>query len=125
MILDTNALSALLDGEKGIQGIVSSASRICLPVIVVGEYGYGIKRSVQRKYYEEWLDKNLDIFEILDIKVGTAKVYSKLKLNLKKNGTPIPENDVWISALCLERGLPILTRDKHFKVVLGLEVFDW
>lgn len=125
MILDTNALSAILEGDRSIEKVISVAHSVCLPVIVIGEYGYSVKRSVYRKFYEDWLDGNLGVFEILDVKMSTAKVYSKLRLDLKKNGTPIPENDVWISALAIERKMPILSRDKHFEKVRGLEVLSW
>ncbi|MBS4028725.1 MAG: PIN domain-containing protein [Ignavibacteriales bacterium] len=34
---------------------------------------------------------------------------------LKKNGTPIPENDMWIAATCKKLNVPLLTQDKHFE----------
>jgi predicted nucleic acid-binding protein len=44
---------------------------------------------------------------------------------LKKKGTPIPENDIWIAALCLEQDVPLLSNDGHFKNIPGLEVVGW
>lgn len=55
MILDTNALSALADGDEMLEPVVRQASEIALPVIVLGEYHYGIRRSRNRKRYERWL----------------------------------------------------------------------
>jgi len=48
-----------------------------------------------------------------------------VKLALKMAGTPIPENDLWIAAAALEHGLPLATRDAHFRHVPGLTVLDW
>ena len=47
------------------------------------------------------------------------------KLKLKKVGHPIPENDIWVAATCLEVGVPLLTRDGHFDYIHGLEVINW
>jgi len=47
------------------------------------------------------------------------------KLKLKKIGHPIPENDIWVAAICLELGIPLLSRNGHFDHVHGLEVINW
>ena len=44
---------------------------------------------------------------------------------LKKRGTPIPENDIWIAAACLELEVPLLSRDAHFNLVDELNVINW
>jgi tRNA(fMet)-specific endonuclease VapC len=44
---------------------------------------------------------------------------------LRVAGTPIPENDVWIAAIAIQHSLPLMTRDKRFKAVKGLEVLSW
>jgi predicted nucleic acid-binding protein len=44
---------------------------------------------------------------------------------VKKIGHPIPENDIWVAATCLEVGVPLLTRDGHFDYIRGLEVINW
>ena len=50
----------------------------------------------------------------------TAEQYSSVQHHLRKKGTPIPTNDIWIAAVSLQHGLPIYTMDKHFKQVDGL-----
>jgi tRNA(fMet)-specific endonuclease VapC len=44
---------------------------------------------------------------------------------LKENGTPIPENDIWVAAACLELEVPLLSQDGHFNLVDGLKVINW
>ncbi|MEE9295495.1 MAG: PIN domain-containing protein [Phycisphaerae bacterium] len=54
--------------------------------------------------------------------VTTADVYAGVRLRLKHAGKPIPENDVWIAALCVQHGVPPATSDEHFAHVDALEV---
>ena len=46
---------------------------------------------------------------------GTAERYAHLFVQLKRAGTPIPDNDLWIAALALENDLVLITRDRHFE----------
>ncbi|MEI6786242.1 MAG: PIN domain-containing protein [Verrucomicrobiota bacterium] len=57
--------------------------------------------------------------------VATADHYGRLRAQLAKAGTPIPENDIWIAALALEHQLPLAARDAHFDLVIGLRVLKW
>jgi len=60
-------------------------------------------------------------FRALDITAATAAVYARLRLDLKEKGRPIPENDLWIAALCVEHQVPLATFDRHFDVIEELE----
>ena len=125
MILDTNGLSALADGEPALEPLLRRASQVAIPVIVLGEYRYGISRSRNRVQYEQWLAKYLLSFRILSIDEPTTISYSAVRRELKKAGTPIPSNDVWIAALCRQYSLPLLSRDRHFDAVSGIRRLDW
>ena len=125
MILDTNALSAMADGEKALQPVLQGASEVALPVIVLGEYRYRIGQSRNRKYYERWLTEYLPTFRILDVEEKTTAAYAAVRTELKKAGTPIPSNDVWIAAMCRQHSLPVLSRDLHFDSVAGLRRIAW
>lgn len=125
MILDTNGLSAVADGEPTIEPILRNAAQIAIPVIVLGEYRYGISQSRDRNRYEQWLSEYLPKFRILDIDERTTISYASVRLELKKAGTPIPSNDVWIAALCRQHSLPVVSRDRHFDSVLGIKRLHW
>ena len=125
MILDTNGLSALADGDSALQPILLKATQIAVPVIVLGEYRYGICHSRSRAHYEHWLSKYLPTFRILDVNEETAISYSAVRSELRKAGTPIPSNDAWIAALCRQHSLPLLSRDRHFDVVSGINRVAW
>lgn len=125
MILDTNGLSSFVEGEPALEAILQRAAQISIPVIVLGEYRYGILQSRNRKRYEQWLNEYLPIFRILDVDEGTTLPYVTIRSALKKAGTPIPSNDVWIAALCKQYALPILSRDRHFDAVPGIQRIGW
>jgi tRNA(fMet)-specific endonuclease VapC len=71
------------------------------------------------------LTKFLRTTELLLPGVATAVRYSEISHALALKGTPIPENDIWIAAAATEFGMPLVTRDAHFKNVAGLEMLAW
>ena len=125
MILDTNALSAFVDGDAGVGDTLRTQARAAIPVIVLGEFRYGIAQSKRRSSYEAWLDSSLIHFDILSVTDETAIAYAALRLTLKQAGRPIPANDAWIAALALQHRLPVLSRDAHFDAVPGLDRRSW
>lgn len=125
MILDTNGLSALAEGEAALEPVLRKATLIAIPVIVLGEYRYGISQSRHRLHYERWLAEYLPNFRVLDVDELTTLSYSAVRAELKKAGTPIPSNDAWIAALCRQHSLPLLSRDRHFDAVSGLKRLAW
>jgi len=125
MILDTTGLCALAEGELRLEPILRRATQIAVPVIVLGEYRYGIQQSRERQRYEHWLVEYLPTFRVLNVDEQTTISYAAARGELKRAGTPIPSNDVWIAALCRQHSLPVLSRDRHFDLVPGLRRIDW
>lgn len=125
MILDTNALSDVADGEARAVEQLTKATQVAIPAIVLGEYRFGIALSRRRSEYERWLVDALRVCEVLDVGEVTSAQYAELRLELKRAGTPIPTNDLWIAALCRQHALPILSRDRHFDLVKGVMRVSW
>jgi tRNA(fMet)-specific endonuclease VapC len=125
VVLDTNGLSAVADGDATLEPILRKAAEIAVPVIVLGEYRYGIRLSRDRLRYEQWLTESLPNYRVLDVDEATAISYAALRYELKRSGTPIPSNDVWIAALCRQHAFSLLSRDRHFDLVRGIERIDW
>ena len=125
MILDTNALSAFADGEEGVGAVLREQPRAAIPVIVLGEFRYGIAGSRHRGAYEQWLDAHLRDFDLLAITAETTIPYASLRVTLKRLGRPIPANDAWIAALAMQHRLPILSRDVHFDGLPDLRRVGW
>lgn len=125
MILDTNGLSAMADGDSQLEPLLEQASEVAIPVIVLGEYRYGIRQSRNRTRYERWLSDLIVNCRLLAVDERTTEHYAEVRAELKAKGRPIPANDVWIAALTRQHALPLLSRDQHFDHVLKLERISW
>ena len=80
--------------------------RVAIPVIVLGEYRFGIAQSRHQRDYERWLEEMLSVCSVLEASEQTAIWYAELRSRLKAAGTPIPSNDLWIAALCRQHAFP-------------------
>ncbi len=125
MILDTNALSAAADREPAALELIARAERVAVPVIVLGEYRLGIAQSRHYTSYKNWLRDWITAVTVLDIEEETTQHYAAIGLELKKKARPIPANDLWIAALCRQHGLPLLSLDRHFDNVAGIQRLAW
>jgi predicted nucleic acid-binding protein len=124
VILDTNAISALLKNDEALVAALGRDDHH-LPVIALGEYRYGLMRSTLREQLEERLRRWESIWPVLSIGAETAAHYARVREHLRARGTPIPENDVWIAALASQYALPVCSRDGHFDSVAGLVRVCW
>lgn len=125
MILDTNAVSALFSGDPEIAEALEESDQHHLPVIVIGEYRYGLARSRDRGPLGRLLDLLIQHSILLPVELETTNHYAVLREDLRRRGRPIPENDVWVAALARQHDLTVLTRDEHFDQVPGLRRVSW
>ena len=125
LILDTNALSAFVEGDSALRRVIEREIDLALPAIVLGEYLFGIRQSRHRLRYEDWLRTHLSVFVALPVDHNTASQFADLRAELKSAGQPIPSNDVWIAALARQHGHPLVSRDRHFEAVRGLQLIVW
>ena len=125
MILDTNALSAFADGVHAVVQQLGSADELHVPVIVLGEYRFGIATSRRRREYEALLARGRAFWNVLPVVEETTVHYASIRKQLKEGGAPLPANDVWIAALARQHELPVLSRDPHFDIVAGLTRISW
>ena len=105
--------------------ILRLQARVAIPVIVLGEFRYGIAQSRHRATYEAWLESHTPHFEVLPVTEETAVTYAGLRVSLKRSGRPIPANDAWIAALALQHRMSILSRDEHFDAIASLRRESW
>jgi tRNA(fMet)-specific endonuclease VapC len=125
MILDTNAVSGLLEGHPTLEALLAREIHHELPVIVIGEYRYGLARSRLRRRLLALFEQLIHESTVLPVTTATAAAYATVREALRAKGTPIPENDVWISALAIEHGLDIVSRDSDFDRVPGVRRRTW
>ena len=119
--IDTNVAIDLLNGKKSIIQRLQKFDIVYLPVTVSGELLFGAKNSQKRTANLEIFRNFIGTCEILDINYLVSEVYSDIRLALYKRGKPIPENDLWIAAICIANDLPLLTKDKHFEEITELK----
>jgi tRNA(fMet)-specific endonuclease VapC len=96
-----------------------------MSIFVLGELYAGFKGGNREKENLAILRRFLDKpgVSIINASRETAAFFAMIKTILKKAGTPIPINDVWIGAHALETGSMIITYDKHFTMVPGLRIW--
>jgi len=83
LILDTSALSVAADGHPGVLTILAGVQQVALPVVVIGEYRYGIAQSRHKASYRRWLDALIAECSVLDITEQTADHYAAIRLELR------------------------------------------
>lgn len=125
MILDTNAVSALFIGDPALGEVLAGEQRHHLPVIVIGEYRYGLLRSRYRGQLERLLETLIRESLVMQVDEETAEVYAQVRDELRRSGRPIPENDLWIAALARQHRQPVVSRDGHFDDVPDLQRVTW
>ena len=107
-------------GRKGARQSRPLAERLVIPSVVLGEYYFCIRQPCHRSRYEEWLARYLPLTEIAAVTSATADACAAIRLELKRSGSPIPANDIWIAALASQHILAILSNDSHFDAVDGV-----
>ena len=117
--LDTNRLTDLFQGDAELADRLGECDEVWIPLIALAEMKAGFLGGSQQYRNESLLRTflNKPTVGILLPARETAEHYARLFVQLKRAGTPIPDNDLWIAALALEHDLQLLTRDRHFERV--------
>lgn len=114
--LDTNRYTDFCRGEQEAVERIARADKIYLPFIVLGELRAGFQAGTKTKQNERNLTRFLNSprARLLLPDEQTTHHYANVFAQLRKQGTPIPTNDIWIAALVLQHDLLLLARDSHF-----------
>jgi predicted nucleic acid-binding protein len=116
LVLDTNAYSDYQRSGRW-QRQIQRADQVLVPVIVLGELKFGFLSAElaprNRLVLQQFLSERR--VSVLMFTERTSDVYADFKTQLKRQGTPIPENDIWIAAMCYEAGGTLASADTHFR----------
>jgi tRNA(fMet)-specific endonuclease VapC len=123
--LDTNVVIAYFKGEVQVKEKLLALSKVYLPVPVAGELLFAAENSARRQENLALYREFIRACQVLNITRRTAAFYARIRATLKQRGRPIPENDLWIASLCVEKGLPLASRDDHFREVPELFWERW
>jgi len=122
--VDTSVLVGLVRGDVRAEELLEAEPNIHIPVPVVGELLYGALRSHKGRKSIEEVHRLLSRYTVIPITADIAETYAKIRERLAIKGCPIPENDIWIAACALMCKLPLMTFDKHFDRIEGLEIIS-
>lgn len=114
--LDTNRLTDLFQGDAELAELLATCDEVWIPLVVLAEIKAGFYGGTQQHRNEVLLRKFMAKPTVGMLLPGreTAEQYARLFVQLKRAGTPVPDNDLWIAALALENDLALITRDRHF-----------
>jgi tRNA(fMet)-specific endonuclease VapC len=103
---------------------IEEAEIVNIPSIVLGELFAGFYCGKREKENRQSLDNFIELpgIQVVDVDASIADRYGILVKILRKQGTPIPTNDIWIAATALETGSRLVTYDAHFNCIPGLLV---
>ena len=116
LALDTNRYTDLCRGNADVVETMEGADEIWLPFVVLGELRAGFAVSTQGPRNEATLRRFLlkPGVDVLYADEQTIHHYASVYRQLRKQGTPMPTNDMWVAALVLQHSLTLYARDGHF-----------
>jgi tRNA(fMet)-specific endonuclease VapC len=119
LALDTNRYTDLCEGDKSVTESVRFADEVWLSFVVLGELRAGFAVGSRGPRNEAVLRRFLmkHGVGVLYPDEQTTHHYGAVYRQLRKQGTPIPTNDMWIAALVLQHSLVLCARDAHFEVL--------
>lgn len=114
--LDTSAYSHFKRGDPRVVDLIDRADWLGVPVIVLGELAVGFRQGGRRDANEADLERFVanPAVEVLPVNEDVVDLYADIVLDLKRAGTPLPANDIWIAAVAARHGATVLTYDAHF-----------
>jgi tRNA(fMet)-specific endonuclease VapC len=114
--LDTNRYVDLCNGVPGTVTLLEEAEAVLVPFVVIAELRAGFALGRRQVENERTLRRFLlkDGVRVLFADDQTTHHYASVFRQLRKQGTPIPTNDIWLAALVLQHNLALHARDRHF-----------
>lgn len=124
LCLDTSAYSNFQRGHRQTVDCIDRADWIALPNVVLGELwaGFLLGNRVEQNAQALALFLEHTAVETLDVDGDVARIYGEIFVELRRKGTPLPINDVWIAATAVHAGATVLTFDAHFREIARIGV---
>ena len=124
ILLDTNRLTDSLRGDRLAIQILEAASEIWIPFVSMAEIRAGFLAGARSATNEGLIQAFLRLpgVGVLFADRETTAVHARLFVQLRKAGTPIPTNDLWIASLAVQHNLVLMSRDEHFEKLPQIEM---
>ena len=123
LVLDTSAYSHFRTGDERVLDQLTRAEIVLMPTIVIGELEAGFRLGSRYRENRVALAEFLDepFVNVVGVNAEVARRYGEIFAELKRAGTPLPINDIWIAACALESAAHLLTFDGDFARIARLE----
>lgn len=120
--LDTNTYAGFKRGDPDCIEVFQRAEQLLVSTVVLAELLSGFACGAREAQNREELRLFLDCSRVAIKEAGlaTADAYALIYATLRRQGRPIPTNDLWIAASCVEYGAVLFSLDAHFDQVAGL-----
>jgi tRNA(fMet)-specific endonuclease VapC len=119
LCLDTSAYSHFRRGSPEAVQAVTRAREILVPAVVLGELRAGFLLGSRPDENDQALVEFLahPVVRVLDVDDEAATRYAEVFADLRRAGTPVPTNDLWVAALAIREGATVLTYDDRFRLI--------
>lgn len=116
LLIDTNRYRDFCVGIGEVLENVRIAERIYVSFVTLAELRAGFICGTLAKKNERGLNEFLSRPRVSTLFADheTTHHYARLYSQLRRQGTPIPTNDLWIAALAMQHSLFLYSRDTHF-----------
>lgn len=120
--IDTNAYSGFRRGNPELVELISRVPRLIVPLVVVAELlaGFASGKKAERNRIELATFMASPRVSLALPDRQTAESYAAVYQQLRRDGRPIPTNDIWVAAAALQAAVPLVTLDEHYRHVANL-----
>ena len=117
--LDTSAYSNFRRGDRQVTQHLDRADWIGVPSVVIGELWAGFLQGNRFDKNVAELDEFLDhpVVAVVPVNAEVAYIYGEIVVELRRDGRPLPTNDIWIAASAAQAGGAVVTFDEHFREI--------
>lgn len=119
LCIDTSAYSHFMRGDAAVVAHLDRASWVGVPSIVLGELWTGFLLGDRPDENDAELEAFLsrDVVNEVTVDVEVARIYAEVVVDLRRAGTPLPTNDIWIAACAVRSGSTVISFDRHFSEI--------
>lgn len=126
-MLDTNTVSYLIKGHPAVVSTATATAvgEICISAVTEGELQYGLARRPGATRLASLVREFLARVSVEPWDSAVAQQYGSLRAETQAAGVSLSDLDMMIAGHAYSLGLVLVTSDKAFRNVQGIDVTDW
>jgi tRNA(fMet)-specific endonuclease VapC len=126
-MLDTNIVRQLVKAHPVVVRHVVAAplASLCISSITEGELLFGLAKRPEAKRLHAAVKELLRRVDVLPWDSTVAERYGTIRADLERHGKTLAPLDLLIAAHALGADATLVTNDRAFRQVVGLQLEDW